>query len=57
MTIILYKMVKIVVNWMEIDICGYERHLRVIFILKKSVFIKQYSKTRFKRKPDLRDFS
>ena len=30
-------------------ICGYERHLRVIFVLKKSKFIKEF------RKPDLRE--
>ena len=49
-------MVKMLENQTFIDIRGYGRHLRVIYVLKESVFIKHFCKTRFKRKLDLRDF-
>ena len=52
MTIILFEMVKMLVNQMETDICGYERHLSVIFVRKKSVLSNLLSNL---VKPDLRE--
>ena len=49
-------MVKILENQKVIDIRGYGSHLRVIHALNRPVFIKHFCKTRFKRKPGLRDF-
>ena len=50
-------MAKILENKRKTEIRAYKRHLRILITLKKSKFIKRFSKTRFKRKPGLRDFS
>ena len=49
-------MVKMLENHKVTDIRGYVRHLWVLYVPNKSVFIKHFYKTRFKRKPGLRDF-